>query len=78
MLLDQLSAVDQAAGKVVVIATTRCRQDLHQLLLQSRGSHVFEQVMEILPPDLVSDERHVCLFVCCFYFGLVVCLKFVN
>ena len=55
-LLDQLNRLDQTAVRVVVIAITASRGDLHPLLLQSRGYHVFEEVLEIQPPDLVSPS----------------------
>jgi hypothetical protein len=53
-LLDQLSLLDRTQARVVVMATARCRDSLHPMLLQSRGRHVFEKVLEIAPPDLVS------------------------
>lgn len=53
-LLDQLSRLDRSPATVAVVATTRCIQDLHPMLVQSRGSHLFEEKIEILPPDLVS------------------------
>ena len=53
VFLDLLEGLDQSGARVVVIATSRCRQDLHPVLLQSRGCHVFEECLEIKPPDLV-------------------------
>ena len=53
-LLDQLCVIDQMDAAVAIIATIRCKEDLHPLLLQSRGNHVFEKVLEIQPPNLVS------------------------
>ena len=53
-LLDQLNNLNRTSSQVVVIATTKCKEDLHPMLLQSRGCHVFSEILEIPPPDLVS------------------------
>ena len=40
--------------KVVVIATAQTKQHLHPNLLQARGEHIFEQIIEIGAPSVVS------------------------
>ena len=55
-LIDQLSLLDQSPAQVTVIGTTRCNHDLHPMLQQSRGCHIFEEILEIQPPDLVSTS----------------------
>ena len=52
---------------VAVLATARSRQELHASLLQCRGGHIFDKVLEITPPSLVSDVSlcvRVCVCVC--------------
>ncbi len=53
VLLDLLLKLQISRKKVVVIATARSRQHLHPDLLQSRGDHIFDHVLEIAPPTLV-------------------------
>ena len=54
VLLDLFELVQQQEARVVLIATAQNKQQLNSDLLQSRGVHVFEKILEIKPPTLVS------------------------
>ena len=43
-------------AKVVIMATAHSRQQLHRNLLHSKGDHVFEKVIEIVPPSLAERK----------------------
>lgn len=49
---------DHSGAQVVVIATAQNKQQLNKDLLQSRGVHVFEKILEIDSPGLV------CVYMC--------------
>jgi len=54
VFLDCMAEVKRVGAQVVVIATAQSKQQLQKDLLQARGKHVFEKVLEIAPPSLVS------------------------
>jgi len=43
-------------SNVAVIATCRSRSSLHPVLVSSRGTHLVQEVINIDPPDQVSDS----------------------
>ena len=56
VLLDIMSEHRRKAAQVVVIATAESRQNVHLELLQSKGEHAFENILEIAPPSLVKGD----------------------
>ena len=53
--------------KVIVIATAQTQQHLHPNLLQARGEHIFEHIIEIGAPSVVSwncGGGKMCVYVC--------------
>ncbi len=54
VLLGLLDRVRHKKAQIVVIATAQNKQQLNSDLLQSRGSHIFEKMLEITSPTLVS------------------------
>ena len=47
-------------SNVAVIATCRSRSSLHPVLVSSRGTHLVQEVINIDPPDQVSDSTELC------------------
>ena len=51
-----MSELRRKAAQVVVIATAESKQNVHLELLQSKGEHAFENILEIAPPSLVRGD----------------------
>ena len=62
VLLDLIEDVDHSEAQVVIIATAQNKQQLNKDLLQSRGVHVFEKILEINPPSLVCIVVYICMY----------------
>lgn len=54
VILEFLTDLYKQQLAVVVIATAESRATVHPLLLQSRGKHMFDKIIEIAPPTLVT------------------------
>ena len=53
VILEFLTEFQKEQVAVVVIATAESKATVHPLLLQSRGRHIFDKIIEISPPTLV-------------------------
>lgn len=49
-----MAKVQRERAQVLVIATAQSKQQLLKDVVVSRGQHVFEKILEIAPPTLVS------------------------
>ena len=49
-----MAKVQRERAQVLVIATAQSKQQLLKDVVVSRGQHVFEKILEISPPTLVS------------------------
>ena len=54
VFLDCMAKVQRERAQVLVIATAQSKQQLLKDVVVSRGQHVFEKILEISPPTLVS------------------------
>ena len=57
ILIEYLMEVKRKKHKVIVIATAQTQQHLHPNLLQARGEHIFEHIIEIGAPSVAERKE---------------------
>lgn len=63
-----MAKVQRERAQVLVIATAQSKQQLLKDIVVSRGQHVFEEILEIAPPTLVSSISLEAFFERCMVF----------
>lgn len=68
--------ITSSESKVVVIVTSQSLHSLHPSLVNTKGRHIFQSILEVNPPIAVSVFFNVYFYVCVSIFYKIVTIVF--